>query len=149
MIIKNFKLFENTSIKKIEVKNIIDDVLVDLEDLNNNLSWELYNYPKIVFDGGVFDRCHLIIKCTDKDKFSDDDNDDDYTFQIDGWVEVLERLFYLLNDEGIKVFDQIESFTEVEPGEINLKWRNKFRRNPANFEIDSIWWEKDFFLIKK
>lgn len=142
MIIKNFKLFENKSISKIEVKNIIDDILVDLVDLNSNFSWQFY--PKIVFNDNIFDRCHLVIKC-DKDPL---DNDADPT-NFSGWVEVLERLFYLLNDEGIEVFDQLKSFTEVKPGKINLKWNNKCRRNPINFEIDSVWWEKDFFLIKK
>lgn len=60
MIIKNFKLFENKSISKIEVKNIIDDILVDLVDLNINFSWQFY--PKNIFDDSIFDRCHLLIK---------------------------------------------------------------------------------------
>lgn len=44
MIIKSFKIFEvryfGKSITNIEVKNIIEDVLVDLTDSNDNFFWD-------------------------------------------------------------------------------------------------------------
>lgn len=140
MIIKSFKIFEgDKSITNIEVKNIIDDVLVDLSDLSDSFSWNCYTNWVVdeMNTEKTFKNCHLIIKCND-----------DLTTKNSEWVNILERLFYLLNEEDIKIFDQKESFTEVKPGKINLGWDLKARRNPMNFQVDSLWWEKDFFLKK-
>lgn len=141
MIIKSFKIFEGgKSITNIEVKNIIEDVLVDLSDLSDSFSWNCYTGIGTTNEMNIektFKNCQLIIKCND-----------DFTTKNSEWVNILERLFYLLNEEDIKIFDQKESFTEVKPGKINLGWDLKARRNPMNFQVESLWWEKDFFLKK-
>jgi hypothetical protein len=142
MKIKSFKIFESNSITNIEVKNIVDDILLDLKDLSDSFSWQVYisRDPRKLSEfpeRETFNNCHLIIKC-----------EDEFTTKNSEWVNILERLFYLLNQEDIKIFDQKESFTEVKPGKINLGWELKARRNPMNFQVESIWWEKDFFLKK-
>lgn len=160
MKIKSFKIFESNSITNIEVKNIVDDILVDLSDLSDSFSWTCYTSLVVneMDTEKTFKNCHLIIKCftpqtPDNKKESLFDKAASLYDKIaktknSEWVDILERLFYLLNEEGIKVFDQKESFTEVKPGKINLEWSLQARRNPMNFQVESVWWEKDFFLKK-
>jgi hypothetical protein len=131
MIIKKFKIFEGSkSITNIEVKDIIDDVLVDLTDLNDNFFWDCY----IPSDDNFFESCNLRIKCRD-----------DVSKNTE-WVEILERLFYILSGEGIKILEKKESYIDVKP-KINLEWSFKGRRNPMNFQVDSTWWEKEFVFL--
>jgi hypothetical protein len=136
MKIKKFnQIFENNSITNIEVKNIISDVLVELNDIGN-FSWHV----SIEEDKLPFKSCNLIIKY-----FGDG-------FTVDGifnqWVEILERAFYLLNEEDIRIYDQKQSNIEVKPGKMNLSWTVQTRRNPMNFSVESVWWQKDFYLKK-
>lgn len=132
MIIKSFKIFEGSkSITNIEVKDIIHDVLVDLTDLNDNFFWDCY----IPSDDSFFESCNLRIKCRD-----------DVSKNTE-WVEILERLFYILSEEGVKILEKKESYIDVKPGEINLGWTLKARRNPMNFQVDSTWWEKEFVFL--
>jgi hypothetical protein len=137
MIIKKFKIFEGSkSITNIEVKDIIDDVLVDLTDLNDNFFWDCY----IPSDDNFFESCNLRIKCRD-----------DVSKNTE-WVEILERLFYILSGEGIKILEKKESSADTPPyidvkPKINLGWTLKARRNPMNFQVDSTWWEKEFVFL--
>jgi hypothetical protein len=64
-------------------------------------------------------------------------------------LKILERAFYLLNEEGISIYDQKQSNIEVKPGKMNLSWTVQARRNPMNFSVVSVWWQKDFYLKKK
>ena len=149
MKIKKFgQIFESNSITNIEVKNIIDDVLVELKDVSEGFSWHVYiaedprnlrNFP----EGEDFKNCHLIIKY-----FGDDLNPSPASYAIE-WVTILERAFYILNEEGISIYDQKQSNIEVKPGKMNLFWTIQSRRNPMNFAIESAWWEKDFYLKMK
>lgn len=87
MIIKSFKIFEGgKSITNIEVKNIIEDVLVDLTDSNDNFFWDCY----IPNDDKFFESCNLRIKCRDDVSKNSE------------WVEILERLFYIIRGRVLK-----------------------------------------------
>ena len=146
MKIKKFnQIFENNSITNIEVKNIISDVLVELGDIGN-FSWHVYRAedPRNLLhfpENEPFKNCHLIIKY-----FGDDTNPT--PANLTEWVEILERAFYLLNEEGISIYDQKQSNIEVKPGKMNLSWTVQARRNPMNFSVESVWWQKDFYLKK-
>lgn len=147
MKIKKFgQIFESNSITNIEVKNIIDDVLVELKDVSEGFSWHVYiaedprnlrNFP----EGEDFKNCHLIIKYFGDDLHPSPAN-------LTEWVNILERAFYILNEEGISIYDQKQSNIEVKPGKMNLSWTIQSKRNPMNFAIESVWWQKDFYLKK-
>ena len=142
MKIKKFdQIFESNSITNIEVKNIIEDV-------SEGFSWHVYiaedprnlrNFP----EGEDFKNCHLIIKY-----FGSDLNPSPADYVIE-WVNILERAFYILNEEGISIYDQKQSNIEVKPGKMNLSWTIQSKRNPMNFEFFDAWWEKNFYLKKK
>lgn len=136
MIIKSFKIFEvgyfGKSITNIEVKNIIEDVLVDLTDSNDNFFWDCY----IPNDDKFFESCNFRIKCRDDVSKNSE------------WVEILERLFYIIRSEGVKILEKKETeYIDANPGKINLGWTLKARRNPMNFQVDSTWWEKEFVFL--
>ena len=91
MKIKKFdQIFESNSITNIEVKNIIEDV-------SEGFSWHVYiaedprnlrNFP----EGEDFKNCHLIIKYFGDDLHPSPAN-------LTEWVNILERAFYILNED--------------------------------------------------
>ena len=124
--LKSYKLFESSSMSFDEIKGIIDDILVDLKDLNDNFSWKVLDFPQ---------KCCLDIYCHDD------------VSKIKGWSEILDRLFGVLISEDLKIYDQMESFTEVKPGKINLSWIPKHIMNPMTFEYDNAFWMKSFIIV--
>jgi hypothetical protein len=137
MIIKSFKIFEGgKSITNIEVKNIIDDVLVDLTDLNDKFYWDSY----ITNDNNLFEDCNLRIKCIDEKIFTTIDRI--HVSKNIEWIEILERLFYILSSEGIKIIEKKELYIDVKPGKIDLGW--SFKRNLFSHQA---WWEKEFIFL--
>ena len=124
--LKSYKLFESSSMSFDEIKGIIDDILVDLKDLNDNFSWKVLDFPK---------KCRLDIYCHDD------------VSKIKGWTEILDHLFGVLISEDLKIYDQMESFTEVKPGKINLSWIPKHIMNPMTFEYDNAFWMKSFIIV--
>ena len=124
--LKSYKLFESNSISFDEIKGIIDDILVDLKDLNDNFSWKVLDFPQ---------KCCLDIYCHDD------------VSKIKGWTEILDHLFGVLISEDLKIYDQMESFTEVKPGKINLSWTPKHIMNPMTFEYENSFWMKSFIIV--
>ena len=131
--IKSFKLFESNSISNIEVGNLINDILLDLKDINDGFSWKI-EFKKPEHDNRDFIWGILYLSCTDD------------VSKIKGWTDVLDRLFSILIEEGLKIFDQKESTTEVKPGKINLSWRLSNIMNPMTFEYVDAKWVKEFVI---
>ena len=129
--LKSYKLFESNSISFDEIKGIIDDILVDLKDLNDNFSWKVVDFPPQVGS----QKCRLDIYCHDD------------VSKIKGWTEILDRLFEVLISEDLKIYDQMESFTAVKPGKINLSWTPKHIMNPMTFEYENSFWMKSFIIV--
>ena len=130
--IKSFKLFESNSISNMEVENLINDILLDLKDINV-FSWKI-ELKKPEDDTGDFIWGRLYITCSDD------------VSKIHGWTDVLDRLFSVLIEEGLKIYDQKESFTEVKPGKINLSWTLSRIMDPTNFEYVDVKWIKEFVI---
>ncbi len=131
--IKSFKLFESNTISNIEVENLINDILLDLKDINDGFSWKI-ELKKPEHENRDFIWARLYIECIDD------------VSNIKGWTDVLDRLFSILIEEGLKIFDQKESFTEVKPGKINLSWRLSRIMNPMTFEYVDVKWVKEFVI---
>lgn len=130
--IKSFKIFESNSITNIEVKNLIDDILLDLEDISDGFSWKIDFKPDP--DNIEFYWCRLYITCSDD------------VSEIQGWCGVLDRLFGLLIEDGLRIYDQKKSFTEVKPGEIDRSWRLSRIMDPTTFEYVDAKWVKEFVI---
>jgi hypothetical protein len=130
--IKSFKLFESNSISNMEVENLINDILLDLKDINV-FSWKI-ELKKPEHDNVDFIWGRLYITCSDD------------VSKINGWTDVLDRLFSVLIEEGLKIYDQKESFTEVKPGKINLSWSLSHIMNPMTFEYVDVKWKKEFVI---
>jgi hypothetical protein len=130
--IKSFKLFESNSISNMEVENLINDILLDLKDISDGFSWFI-ELKKPEHDRD-FIWGRLYISCSDD------------VSKIQGWTDILDRLFGILIEEGLKIYDQKESFTEVKPGKINLSWSLSHIMNPMTFEYVDVKWKKEFVI---
>jgi hypothetical protein len=131
--IKSFKLFESNTISNIEVENLINDILLDLKDINDGFSWKI-EFKKPEHENRDFIWGRLYITCSDD------------VSKIHGWADVLDRLFSILIEEGLKIYDEKESFTEVKPGKINLSWKLSHIMNPMTFEYVDVKWGKEFVI---
>lgn len=131
--IKSFKLFESNSISNLEVENLINDILLDLKDISDGFSWFI-ELKKPEHDNRDFIWGRLYISCSDD------------VSKIQGWTDILDRLFGILIEEGLKIYDQKESFTEVKPGKINLSWSLSHIMNPMTFEYVDVKWKKEFVI---
>jgi len=153
--IKSFKLFESNSISNLEVENLINDILLDLKDINDGFSWKIEFF--LAFWNPEHDPEHdfiwgrLYITCSD-------------ISNIHGWTDILDRLFSILIEEGLKIYVQRKTFTEpidqaqrmkqrmklheVKPGEIEHDdWSLSRIVNPMTFEYDIKWFKE--FVIKR
>lgn len=141
--IKSFKIFENNSITNQFVKNLIDDLLVDLKDLNDNFSWKLYFFEDYL--DKKFINCLLEIRCYDNVEFDGSATDILKSTKKD-WKQVISRMIVVLNLEGISVYDQVESLTRAVPDKINPKWHAEVVQNPHTFEVTETYMSKEFEL---
>ena len=152
--IKSFKIFENNSITNQFVKNLIDDLLVDLKDLNDNFSWKLYfgSSSTGIFRSDSEDyldkkfiNCLLEIRCYDNVEFDGSATDILKSTKKD-WKQIISRMIVVLNLEGISVYDQVESLTRAVPDKINPKSHAEVVQNPHTFEVTETYMSKDFEL---
>jgi hypothetical protein len=131
-ILKSYESFRGNPISFEEIKGIIDDILIDLKDINDNFSWKVVIQKKT----GSTDQKYIL------DIFCHDD-----VSKIHGWTDVLDRLFSVLIEEGLKIYDQKESFTEVKPDRINLSWVSRHIIDPMTFEYEDAYWQKSFLIM--
>jgi hypothetical protein len=114
MKIKNFKLFESSSINNIEVENLIEDILINLKDLDNEFSWKVIFPKRLSYAMSEhFHTCELHIICEDAYKSSKIDSN---------WISVMSQLISVLNSEDIRVYEAERSISEVKPNSIDKSW---------------------------